>query len=73
MTTRQKRELNNGPRIQKEKETVTKMIEVYCRKKHHHRHELCVECQDLTDYAMKISYCQFGEEKLLFLLPCPLL
>ena len=60
---KQIRELNNGPRIQKEKETVTKMIEVYCRKKHHHR-ELCEDCQDLKDYAMKrLSFCQFGEEK----------
>ena len=64
MTTRKKGELNNGPRIRKEKETVTKMIEVYCRKKHHHRHELCTECQDLNNYAMKrLSHCQFGEEK----------
>ena len=63
-TNNRKRELNNGPRIQKEKETVTKMIEVYCRKNHHHRHELCEECSDLKDYAMKrLSFCQFGEEK----------
>lgn len=63
-STRQKREINNGPRIQKEKETVSKMIEVYCRKNHHHRHSLCEECQDLKDYAMKrLSFCQFGEEK----------
>ena len=37
----QKNKLNNGPRIQSEKETVTKMIEVYCRKNHQHHHELC--------------------------------
>jgi hypothetical protein len=54
---RQTRELNNGPKIQKEKETVTKMIEVYCRINHHHR-ELCEECQNLRDYAMKrLSFC----------------
>ncbi len=63
MMARQTRELNNGPKIQKEKETVTKMIEVYCRRNHHHR-ELCEECQDLKNYAMKrLSFCQFGEEK----------
>lgn len=27
-----KRELNNGPVIQKEKETVSQMIAIYCRK-----------------------------------------
>ena len=60
---KQTRERNNGPKIQKEKETVTKMIEVYCRRKHHHRN-LCEECQDLQEYAMKrLSFCQFGEEK----------
>ena len=60
---KQTRELNNGTKIQKEKETVTKMIEVYCRRKHHHR-VLCEECQDLKEYAMKrLSFCQFGEEK----------
>ena len=64
MTIRQKNELNNGTRIQKEKETVTKMIEVYCRKNHHHHHDLCEECQDLKDYANKrLSFCQFGEDK----------
>jgi hypothetical protein len=62
MTT-QKRELNNGPVIQKEKEMVTKMIDLYCRKKHH-RNELCEQCQDLKSYAYKrLSLCRFGEEK----------
>lgn len=59
----QKNKLNNSPRIQSEKETVTKMIEVYCRKNHHH-HELCEECRDLTEYAIKrLTFCQFGEDK----------
>ena len=58
-----KKELNNGPIIQKEKETVSKMIDLYCRKKHHH-HNLFEECQDLKDYALKrLSLCRFGEEK----------
>jgi predicted amidophosphoribosyltransferase len=57
------RELNNGPVVQKEKETVTKMIYLYCKKKHHHE-ELCAECQDLKDYALKrLSLCRFGEDK----------
>lgn len=58
-----KKQPNNGPNIQKEKETVSKMIGLYCRKKHH-RHELCSECQGLQTYAHKrLSLCQFGEEK----------
>jgi hypothetical protein len=59
-----KKQLNNGPNIQKEKEMVTKMIDLYCRKKHHHGQELCMECQDLKTYAhMRLSLCRFGEEK----------
>ncbi len=55
--------LNNGPIIQEEKETVTKMIRIYCKKKHHQK-ELCENCQGINDYALKrLSYCQFGEEK----------
>jgi hypothetical protein len=58
-----KRELNAGPNIQKEKEMVTKMINIYCRKKHH-RPDLCEECLALKTYAFKrLSLCQFGEEK----------
>nr|WP_017554284.1 nitrous oxide-stimulated promoter family protein [Heyndrickxia coagulans] len=58
-----KRELNNGPVIQKEKETVSQMIAIYCRKKHH-RKTLCEECLDLQNYCLKrLSYCRFGEEK----------
>jgi predicted amidophosphoribosyltransferase len=56
--------LNNGPNIQKEREIVTKMITLYCRKKHHHSAGLCKECQDLKNYAYRrLSHCRFGEEK----------
>jgi predicted amidophosphoribosyltransferase len=59
-----KRELNNGPIVQKEKDTVTEMIRLYCIKKHHHQQGLCKDCQDLQDYALKrLSLCQFGESK----------
>lgn len=62
-TATKKREGNTGPVIQKEKETVAKMIELYCQKKHKST-ELCEECQALLDYAHKrLTYCQFGEEK----------
>lgn len=60
---RQRKELNNGPNIQKEKDTVSKMISIYCRKKHH-QHDLCAECLDLKNYAYKrLSLCRFGEDK----------
>ena len=59
----QNAKLNNGPIIQKEKEMVTKMIGLYCRRKHHQL-ELCDECKDLKNYAIKrLSFCRFGEEK----------
>lgn len=54
---------NNGPKIQKEMETVAQMIKIYCRRKHHH-HELCGQCQDLKQYAHKrLGLCPFGEDK----------
>ncbi|MFC7680185.1 nitrous oxide-stimulated promoter family protein [Paenibacillus sp. GCM10028914] len=63
MTTKVKRKLNDGPKIRKEQEIVTKMIRIYCKKKHHQK-ELCETCQDLNAYAFKrLSLCQFGEEK----------
>ncbi|CAM3913945.1 nitrous oxide-stimulated promoter family protein [Mesobacillus zeae] len=58
-----KRALNNGPVIQKEKEMVSKMIGLYCKKKHHSA-ELCEECRELKEYAfLRLSHCRFGEEK----------
>jgi hypothetical protein len=61
--TKQSRARNNGPKIQQEKDTVSKMIELYCRKKHRHK-ELCEECTELKHYAHKrLSLCPFGENK----------
>ncbi|MBA4603236.1 nitrous oxide-stimulated promoter family protein [Thermoactinomyces mirandus] len=58
-----KRELNNGPLIRDEKETVSKMIALYCHKKHH-QDDLCEECADLKNYCLeRLSYCRFGEQK----------
>lgn len=58
-----KRKVNEGPNIRKEMETVSKMIEIYCHRKHHSK-ELCEECSDLMNYALKrLSLCRFGEEK----------
>lgn len=63
MTKEVKRKLNDGPKIQREQQIVSKMIRIYCKKKHHQK-EFCMECQDLNDYAFKrLSLCKFGEEK----------
>lgn len=63
MTKQVKRQLNDGPKIRKEKEIVSKMIRIYCKKKHHQK-VLCEECQNLNDYSVKrLSLCKFGEEK----------
>jgi superfamily II helicase len=56
-------ELNNGPNIQKEKEIVTEMIHLYCRKKHK-SNNLCKDCYALKGYALtRLSVCRFGEGK----------
>lgn len=49
---------------QREKETVSLMIGLYCRKKHHTNGSLCEECQALNDYAiMRSDKCPFMESK----------
>ena len=51
-------------RIEREKKTIKLMIEIYCRKKHGHKGQLCEECSELLEYAHKrLSYCKFGENK----------
>lgn len=48
-----------------EEETVSKMIEIYCREVHgSSKGKLCPECSDLLAYARKrIEKCPYGEEK----------
>ena len=49
---------------EREKKTVSLMISIYCKKKHHSGKELCPECAALRDYAMKRSdKCPFMETK----------
>ena len=63
MKKRRKRSLNNWPVIQEEKEIVTKMIHIYCQRKHKQK-ELCEVCENLRNHAMKrLSLCPFGENK----------
>jgi hypothetical protein len=56
---------NIGLKIKKEKETVEKMISLYCEKKHNiSRGTLCSECQSLSEYSHKrLEQCQYQEDK----------
>ncbi|WP_456436013.1 nitrous oxide-stimulated promoter family protein [Thermovibrio ammonificans] len=51
--------------IEREKETIRRMVEIYCWRRHGSRRgELCPECEKLLDYAFKrLDLCPFGEEK----------
>lgn len=47
-----------------EKELVSQMIILYCRKKHGHKHGLCPECAELNTYArLRSDKCPFMETK----------
>ena len=49
---------------QREKEMVSQMIALYCRKKHHTRGDLCPQCAALDAYAkMRADKCPFMETK----------
>lgn len=50
-------------RIEEEKQTVERMIRLYCRKKEGNA-GLCASCAELLDYARaRLSRCPFGEQK----------
>ncbi|MHA1906362.1 MAG: nitrous oxide-stimulated promoter family protein [Candidatus Thorarchaeota archaeon] len=59
------KETNTGPKIVKEKNVVTKMISLYCEKKHDSMKEsLCEDCADLQEYSHhRLDHCRYGEEK----------
>ena len=49
--------------IAHEKQTIEKMISLYCRKRHQSK-VLCPECELLKLYALnKLSKCPFGDDK----------
>lgn len=49
---------------EREKKIVSQMIEIYCRKNHHTKNELCSECTKLKNYAVERSdKCPFMETK----------
>ena len=49
---------------QQEKELVSQMIALYCKKQHHTKDGLCPECEELAQYAKDRSdHCPFMETK----------
>lgn len=50
--------------IRYEKETVEKMIRLYCSRKHKTGKGLCAECEHISRYASaKLDKCPFGDNK----------
>ena len=51
-------------RLLRERVTVDKMIELYCRGNHAPQGGLCAECAGLSEYAhQRLEKCVFGAEK----------
>jgi hypothetical protein len=53
------------PRIAREKKTIDKMVQVYCKGRHENKgDQLCAECNEFLSYAfMRLDKCPFQEEK----------
>lgn len=52
------------PRMTRERKTVEKMIDIYCRGQHEAQDELCPECAELLDYARtRLRNCPFQAGK----------
>jgi predicted amidophosphoribosyltransferase len=53
-----------GLRIQREKQTIEAMLQIYCSAHHGSRQELCDDCAQLLSYAQqRLDVCPFQEEK----------
>lgn len=51
-------------RLQRERRTLQCMLQMYCRTHHRSTSELCVECQELWDYAMqRLDKCPYRGDK----------
>ncbi len=49
---------------EKEKQLVSQMIALYCKKQHGSKHGLCAECTELDNYArLRSDKCPFMETK----------
>ncbi|MCK5239211.1 MAG: nitrous oxide-stimulated promoter family protein [Candidatus Thorarchaeota archaeon] len=56
---------NIGPKIVKEKNVVSKMIGLYCEKKHNSlKGALCEDCSNLQEYSHhRLDHCRYEEDK----------
>lgn len=55
---------NVSDKRQREKEVVSLMIYLYCKKQHHIKNGLCDDCEKLDDYArLRSDKCPFMETK----------
>ena len=61
------RRLGVDEKREREKQVVSKMIDLYCHKKHKTKGEICADCKALKDYAqLRSSKCPFyGNQNLL--------
>lgn len=54
-------------RIEREKQTVRQMVEIFCHAHHDRQNnseDLCEECSELLSYAIaRLEHCKFGENK----------
>jgi len=51
-------------RLEREGATLQMMLKHYCKDHHHSARVLCIECQELSDYALtRLTSCKFGESK----------
>ena len=58
------RKLGVDEKREREKQVVSKMIDLYCHKKHKTKGEICADCKALKDYAqLRSSKCPFMETK----------
>lgn len=56
--------MSDHVRIEREKRTLQAMFRLTCRKQHGTRKGLCLECQELLDYAFaRLKTCPFKEGK----------
>jgi hypothetical protein len=56
--------MNIQGRLARERQTIRRMIELYCRENHQTANILCPNCQALVEYAMqRVDRCPFKENK----------
>ena len=51
-------------RLERERRTIETMIQMYCKKFHDDKKEICQSCKELNEYAnFRLKNCPFGENK----------